>query len=344
MIFLLLASTSFALQACRFVICSNNTSNECATTDKTSNSIILSACNSGYECPVTSFSSFLNGTVIDLGCFEKKTSSTTPGSLTTGRPCTVSSDCVHNNCLGGICAGYVYKQVCTTDSDCISNMFCQATSTKMVCMNAYKVGVDCDFDNQCASGLGCSRGSCVQLLTLDVGKKTDLRIFCKTNYSNSDEVCDSIDVYVNGTKILSPFKCSMGDICVYKNSYSGTIQDSKNCTCDGTGANTGYCTDYVQYDATISKSMTSKITYLTSKCSGDDASTTDPTTLLLCGSINIDQYYYYKNWTYATTFWSFYISGVADSCSQSLGLYSPGWQISESIYIVITLITTILYI
>lgn len=196
------------------------------------------------------------------------------------------------------------------------------------CTKAFTKGDDCDFDNECASGLGCSRGSCVQLFSLSNGKLADKDSFCITQLRNDNNECDSIEVYVNGNLLKNPFQCNIGETCVYKYKGSGDKYDESECRCDGTQNGVGYCSDYVNYDYDIAQDIAQHIEYTSSLCSGDDASSVDVDVLIECESIDLSSYYYIQNATAVFTFWSVYQSGAADGCALDLELFDPAFTFS----------------
>ena len=312
-----------------------------------STSILLETCIDGYYCAITDLDGYIQGTnTTTVSCEANRIDNVcNHTSVTTGHTCCDNSNCVTGFCYSGMCVGYDESHQCYTDSDCSANMYCNPNPNNNwgQCEAAFTLGQNCDFDNECASGLGCSRGSCVGLGSLDIGVKTDEAVFCKTLFASSKYYCDSIDVYVNGKKILSPFACNSGDTCIYKLSYDGSIYANSTCHCDGSQDGVGFCDEYAQYDKNVAEYATSQIVYTVSNCSGDNASTLDPLILYECGSIDITQYYYYANFTQVVKNWALYNSHVIDSCALSLGVFDPNFQISKGLRFIFTGILTAIY-
>lgn len=206
------------------------------------------------------------------------------------------------------------------------------------CAYAFTKGTDCDFDNQCASGLGCSRGTCKSLFSLNIGDLSDSHIFCETRLMNTQFYCDSIEMYVDGKVLESPFECDLGSTCVYKYKDLGTTFGESSCKCSGGGK--GYCSDYVRYDKDIAANGVEHLKYTSSLCSGNDASTDDPDVLYECGSIEISNYEYYMNWTAVVNNWDIYNSHVIDECALDLGLFDPTWKFSQSLFFAVAFYST----
>ena len=322
--------------SCNLLSCDqSSTTTQCVSA---STSISLSACSSGYSCPLASLSPYLySGTPSNVSCIASQASINpcTQSKVTTGHTCCSNSNCSTNKCVDGQCEGKFLYDLCYEDSDCQTQMYCDpsANSDSGTCQTAFTTGQDCDFDNECASGLGCSRGSCVQLLSLEIGARTDQAVFCITNYMNPSYRCDAVQVFVNNKLLSSPFECSTGDSCVYKYQYSGGTIGTYDCECPGDNSGKGYCGRYAMYDNQIASNGNINLHYLVSNCSGNDASSTDPDTLLECGSITIDIYYYFNNWTGVVSDWTLYNSHAIDTCALGLGLFDPSWSMSRAVYL-----------
>ena len=293
----------------------------------------LTQCSSSQYCPLDSLDDYLsNSTSEPVDCEISNSSSDCPKDQYTGHYCCKSADCTLGKCEENRCAGYDTGEQCTDDSDCTSEHYCKpnAGNDFGICTKSLQKGDDCDFDNECASGLGCSRGSCVGLFSLSSGKPSDQNYFCKTQLRNKQNECDSLEVYINNEKILDPFKCQIGDTCTYKYRGSGEQYDEESCMCDGTLSGEGYCGHYVKYDLDHSNDLASAMSYTSSLCSGDDASSSDLNTLYDCQSLSLSDYYKASNITAIFNNWALYQSKVISSCSKEIGLFDPDFKFSAS--------------
>lgn len=244
----------------------------------------------------------------------------------TGYPCVNDEDCKSLKCVDSRCEGKGYKQTCTEDSECQPDMYCKPDYGYSYCITALTKDSYCDFDNECASGLGCSRGKCVKLMSLEVGELTDISVFCKSLIKNSLNYCDALEIYIKDQKLQSPYPCKQSDTCIYRFVNSKLDFNSLPCQCDGyNDENTGYCGTYVNYTQEYTSALANNLNYDSSICSGDDASSTDPDVLYQCQSISESQYNYYKNWTATALYWSLFNSHAIDDCAEGLGIFSPGW-------------------
>jgi hypothetical protein len=329
-----------AVAGCVVVECGTQPSNYCVTFG---NPAVVASCkNSSDYCPITKSALYmLNTSNPTVECVEIPPAQ--EENLRTGFPCSTNSSCVTNKCIQGNCQGYFYREQCLKDSDCSPNMYCKPNSNNDfgTCAIAFTQGQDCDFDNQCATGLGCSRGSCVAMFSLSIGTLTDEAYFCTTFLRNLANRCDAIEVYINNKKLSSPYQCVSGDKCVYKYQYAGTVFDTQSCRCDGTGTNNGYCSHYIRYIQNIAEDGSSNLAYTTGNCAGDDASSYEPDILYACQSIDLTQYAYYLNWTNVATYWNFYQSHVIDSCALSVGLFDPNFVMNTALGIMTGLIAII---
>ncbi|OMJ72205.1 hypothetical protein SteCoe_29411 [Stentor coeruleus] len=288
-------------------------------------------------CPLGNIQYYLNE-FYKSGTLECKnstssTSSTVYSNQKTGYPCNSDKDCKNNKCVDNRCEGRGYKQSCTEDADCQPDMYCKTDYSSKYCITSLKAGDYCDFDNECASGLGCGRGICKKLMSLEVGEKTDLDIFCKSQIKNENGYCDAIEIYSNNVLLQSPYACTIGDICIYQFANTNNSYKSLVCECDGTSSSTGYCGTYVNFTQEYTSALANVLNYDTSLCSGDDASSVDPDILYLCQSISLSQYYYYTNWTATAKYWSLFSSHIIDDCASELGIFTPGWNWNKSAHL-----------
>lgn len=313
--------------------------------------VYVSTCNfdNGVDkkCPLEDIQLYLDETHKSgtLKCNETSSSSSSDvySNQKTGYPCNENADCKNNKCVDNRCEGKGYKQSCETDTDCQPDMYCKSDYDGNYCITSLKIGDYCDFDNECASGLGCGRGVCKKLLSLDVGELTDQENFCKSRIKNENNLCDAIEIYSNGVKLQSPYPCEIGKTCEYKFANSKDEYDSLPCECDGISDKTGYCGVYVKFTQEYTSALASILNYDTSICSGDDASSVDPDVLYLCQSISLSQYYFYTNWTATAKYWSLFSSHVIDDCASGLGIFTPGWDWNKSAFLYFSSLAVVFY-
>jgi hypothetical protein len=159
---------------------------------------------------------------------------------------------------------------------------------------------------------------------------------------NKDNLCDSIEVFVDDKKITNPFECKIGDTCVYKYKESGEKYEEGPCMCDGTTSGTGYCTKHLFHDYELASQLAGYMTYDSSLCSGDDASSFKVEVLYECNSLTDDEFYKVLNFTAVLNNWPLFQSQIIHDCAKDIGLFDPDFQFEESFWLGASLILIVL--
>lgn len=170
-----------------------------------------------------------------------------------GEPCSVTSDCKYGNCYNKFCFGGTLNTACSTSLQCNPGLRCAASilNTTFVCTTLLRPGQECQNDYECIASAGCNNSTCVEYLSLAVGKiVTDCNdgdsssMFCADsscyyNYTLGLGYCVSPFV----TDLKSPYECTSYLLCTGK-SLDGNgkvISKVNSCDCGNGPDGKAYC-------------------------------------------------------------------------------------------------------
>jgi len=232
--------------------------------------------------------------------------------------CCHDADCFSGSCDNNYCAAVGDGELCAVSEDCESDYYCYG----FVCVDVLEEGDSCTIDDQCPVGHGCNRLHCVELWSLDPGAVVDSGKYCKSGWTNVDSRCESVSIYVDGTVLEEPFKCTIGDTCTHIGDYNNLSYDTFDCQCAGDGSTKGYCK--MEYPTTgFHDEIHSKLQYDSSECAGDSVHTGSVHELVRCESISEDGGDFVQEMNGIISTWSLYQSGVIDDCAEDMLLFDP---------------------
>jgi len=176
----------------------------------------ITSCSSNSDCSVNQ--------TCDSGACKK----------TTAQGCSISSECLSNNCVSGNCS-----RSCNRDSDCSNNYDCSSGMCKAPDNSA------CITNNQCQGG-NCTNSKCIsQACTRDSD--------CASNYECTNNKCVEIEEETTGLSCndVSGIVCSTGK-CI--NGALSTNTREINC-CVSSGQGTLGCEGAPQYISALSSAI-----------------------------------------------------------------------------------------
>lgn len=317
---------------------SGTTDSNCVSvgTDK----VVVTPCSSGKYCPDTTQLANPVTSWYDVSCLTTPTVNTdgegtdfcssgfTFTNQAAGDFCCNASDCYSNSCSSNACGPVASGETCTDNDQCDVNYYCSSGK----CTEALADGSACNEDTDCRSGSGCNNAKCTKLLSLEAGVAAEDAKYCKSGATN-DNICTEVEVYVNGTKLESPFECNIGDTCTFKLTHGGSNDLTRKCSCPGIAdSTTGYCElyDYLYHVSGGIDQVTSEADFSAGTCYGQSPHNLgDLSTLVSCGVISEDYREFYQKIMEQYDHWALYKSGVIDSCATELQLFDPNYSADD---------------
>jgi len=216
-------------------------SNNCAN-NRCASSVLL-GCTTDADCPSGTCrnNECVSGAVPSItscssnsDCSVNQTCDSGACKKTTAQGCSISSECLSNNCVSGNCS-----RSCNRDSDCSNNYDCSSGMCKAPDNSA------CITNNQCQGG-NCTNSKCIsQACTRDSD--------CASNYECTNNKCVEIEEETTGLSCndVSGIVCSTGK-CI--NGALSTNTREINC-CVSSGQGTLGCEGAPQYISALSSAI-----------------------------------------------------------------------------------------
>ena len=155
-----------------------------------------------------------------------------------GLNCTTSKECFSGNCLNGVCTGIPVDAICTSVEECEYGLTCRKATpdaTEKTCIKPITtMNERCEEDTDCDRTMGCLNNTCTEYFSKEDGESIGehstylLLSFCKSGYSNSEGICQTLrqnqpkttcdefnpcKYYLSGSsseRVILPDKCQCG--------------------------------------------------------------------------------------------------------------------------------------
>ncbi|CAG9324129.1 unnamed protein product [Blepharisma stoltei] len=313
----------------------------CLDVDHTNRKITLEECAPDYEC-VGVFKNYEleESEWTNVNCSAKQTiifPCPTDATLLNGSPCCTASDCASNVCKNSLCIGRSTGATCTSNNQCASTAYCNTASGSGVCTSSSANGESCTSDFTCMPGSGCNNGVCASLFSLTMGKAAQEARFCQTNFLNTNtNICDALQIYLDGFIVYPPFSCLVGDIGVYNYMTDNSTYQTEACGCAGVKDwYRGFFQKYIHNVIGTMSVVWTNLRYSKTSCSAENAHSSSPFVMNRCQSINSDQYNLWYQLNYQLEYWAVYQTGFIDTCADAMGIYDPNYysdQYTSALY------------
>ena len=157
-----------------------------------------------------------------------------------GEVCSISSECLSQNCTNGTCQATPDGNVCKSHGDCGKHSYCDRKSN--TCQRLLEAEVECNDNYQCGFGYVCGKLAlnenrrCLQMMSQPNGQWVSDDDLCESREEENNLCADRITGVTNGVK-----PCDSDRDCSEQTVVLGRVIEKDEGECECSYAGNKYC-------------------------------------------------------------------------------------------------------